>query len=102
MLYDLFISYADFSDRQVFMTHIKFTKLTEDAGIQIPDLHLVLCRVKVLKFEEFLETSKALAKSVYPKLYGKSEKKAVKKLIQRKLSPLMDKLRMPKNWRKLP
>ena len=56
LLYDLFISYADFSDRQVFMTHIKFTKLTEDAGIQIPDLHLVLCKVKVLKFEEFLET----------------------------------------------
>lgn len=77
----LFISYADVIEKTaiVFISHSKFQRIVEDAGIKIHtnDLAIMISTtlqtkcslIKAIYFDQFLELLNALAEIISPKMF---------------------------------
>ena len=94
--------YGDFNSKSatVSISHSAFLKIIEESKVKVPvknSLSIMMSTtlktktniIKSITFEQFLSLLRPLAEISFVKTYAKSPKRALKKLIQKNLLPLI-------------
>lgn len=104
-LLKLFMCYGDFNYKTatVSISHSAFLKIVEESKVKVPNknsLSIMMSTtlktktniIKSITFEQFLSLLRPLSEITFVKTYAKSPKRALKKLLQKHLLPLLQRI----------